>query len=350
MGIFVDTNAFIDFSNKQQISKKCPNCEAEFTIDLFCKTLNKKEASLTSQQCKNINSIIPFLNKYRKDYGLDTCLRKAHFIAQVAHETDGFERMDENEAYRAERLNKFRNFSQAAKTIDYTIVTSLKEHLSSIFRFIDKDNKELVKSNEEIARILLQEKPLIVDCNLYGIYNGGDRYIGSVYKVDKSLLYKIYIKNHSFFGVPLMSRAYAPYSGDSRGLGNGDELTRDGWKFKGRGLFHLTGRANYSAFSGYRNSHPFLDDKEEINFTEGSPDLCEGKYMMISSEAKYAVQSALWFWNKGKSKNYADIDDVKSVSMTINRYDTGSFSSRASYYERAKQAFKIELHKKFLEI
>lgn len=69
----------------------------------------------------------------------------------------------------------------------------LKDHLSSIFRFIDKDNKELVKSNEEIERILLQEKPLIVDCNLYGKYNGGDRYIGSVYNVDKSLLYKIYI-------------------------------------------------------------------------------------------------------------------------------------------------------------
>lgn len=337
-------------SPKQQINKKCPYCSAKFTMALICKTLNKKENDLSSQQRNNINSIIPYLNKYRDAYGLDTCLRKAHFIAQVAHETNGFERMDENEAYRAEKLNKFRNFSQAAKTIDYTIVTSLKEHLSSIFRFIDKDNKELVKSNEEIARILLQEKPLIVDCNLYGIYNGGDRYIGSVYKVDKSLLYKIYIKNHSFFGVPLMSRAYAPYSGDSRGLGNGDELTRDGWKFKGRGLLHLTGRANYNDFSGYRNSHPFPDDNEKINFTESGSDLWNGKYMMISSDAKHAVQSALWFWNKGKSKNYADIDDVKSVSMTINRYDTGSFSSRASYYERAKQAFNIAFHKKFIEI
>lgn len=338
-------------SPKQQINKKCPYCSAKFTMELICKTLNKKETSLTIQQRNNINSIIPYLNKYRDAYGLDTCLRKAHFIAQVAHETKEFKEFDESENFGSMILAKVKSraFSKDPKTIDDIIVISLKEHLSSIFRFFDKNDKELVKNNDEIAGILLQEKPLIVDSELYGRYEAGKKLIKNVLN-GNNLLYRIYIQNHSSFGVPLMSRSYALM------LGNGNELTRDGWKFKGRGLFHLTGRANYNDFSGYRNSHPFLDDDEKIDFTKDGSNLWDGKYMKISSDAKYAVQSALWFWNYGNKyqkrncKDYADIDDVESVSKTVNQYDRDSFPNRAIYYERAKQAFNIAFHKKFLEI
>jgi len=45
-------------------------------------------------------------------------------------------------------------------------------------------------------------------------------------------------------------------------MGNGDETSGDGWKFRGRGLIQLTGKWNYQTFGKSQNmdflSHPDL--------------------------------------------------------------------------------------------
>ena len=69
----------------------------------------------------------------------------------------------------------------------------------------------------------------------------------------------------------IANRAYA-----SR-MGNGNEASGDGWRYRGRGLMQITGRANYAACGKALG----LD-------LIGNPDLL--------LQPQYAVESACWFF------------------------------------------------------
>jgi putative chitinase len=75
----------------------------------------------------------------------------------------------------------------------------------------------------------------------------------------------------------IANRAYA------NRIGNGDVESGDGWRFRGRGLKQVTGRANYRAFT---EDHAKLFG-ELIDF-EAEPELL--------GTPRYPVRSALWFW------------------------------------------------------
>lgn len=248
----------------------CPHCKEEITSVLIMKTIGAKK--LTDKQTKLIDSILPYLNRYREKFGLDTCLRKAHFMAQIALECAYFNTLEEYEKHYANSLT-LGIFSQRQIVIDSTIVKSLENYLTRIFEITNSKGQVLLKSNLEIASILLKERPMVVDAQLYADYSGtsskkANRIINRVIGSDGRLDFTIELKPHPHYGIPLLSRAYAPYPGDTRGLGNKDELSRDGWKFKGRGLKQLTGRGNYKTFSEYRNKNPFPGDSAgQIDFT-----------------------------------------------------------------------------------
>jgi predicted chitinase len=82
-------------------------------------------------------------------------------------------------------------------------------------------------------------------------------------------------------------------------MGNGDEGSGDGWRFRGRGLIQLTGRANYKAFAAWVGDSRIMDD----------PDL-------VANE--YAVHSAVFFWDRQKLNALADKDDVEGLTRKIN--------------------------------
>ena len=85
-------------------------------------------------------------------------------------------------------------------------------------------------------------------------------------------------------------------------MGNGDESTKDGWKFRGRGYIQLTGKNNYMAFDKFVTE----------NIIE-SPDLVATKYPLMSA-AWFFDKNGLWaVCDKG-----ATTEVVTSVTKRVN--------------------------------
>jgi putative chitinase len=80
-------------------------------------------------------------------------------------------------------------------------------------------------------------------------------------------------------------------------MGNTEE--GDGARYIGRGLIQLTGKENY-ANCGLGLGVDLL----------GNPDWL--------SDPKYAALSAGWFWNKKNLNQYADINDIETMTKRIN--------------------------------
>lgn len=94
----------------------------------------------------------------------------------------------------------------------------------------------------------------------------------------------------------IASRVYA-----SR-MGNGDEASKEGWKFRGRGYIQLTGKNNYANFS------KFIGEDCVSN-----PDLVAAKYPLASA-AFFFNSNNLWaICDKG-----ADEATVTAVTRRVN--------------------------------
>jgi putative chitinase len=82
-------------------------------------------------------------------------------------------------------------------------------------------------------------------------------------------------------------------------MGNRDEASGDGYRFRGRGCIQLTGHANYY-HAGNACGEDFVMN----------PDLV--------ATPKYAAMTAGWFWNTHKLNQYADIKDFTIMTKKIN--------------------------------
>jgi putative chitinase len=85
-------------------------------------------------------------------------------------------------------------------------------------------------------------------------------------------------------------------------MGNGNEASKDGFKYLGRGFIQLTGKANYLEF-----------DKSVPEDIMANPELVA---------TKYPLASAAWFWNKNGLNEIADKGAtdavVKSITKRVN--------------------------------
>jgi putative chitinase len=82
-------------------------------------------------------------------------------------------------------------------------------------------------------------------------------------------------------------------------MGNGDEASGDGWKFRGRGALQLTGKANYEAFAKYLGNNEVLTNPDSV-------------------ATKYAFESAMFFFERNKLWAICDkgINDAAILELT----------------------------------
>lgn len=174
---------------------------------------------------------MPWLNMAMDKYGIDTPVRQAMFLSQLAHESGNFRHVVENLNYSAEALQRV--FGRHFPT-------------------------------PEIAQAYARQPERIAN------------------------------------------RAYA------NRMGNGDEASGDGWRYRGRGLIQLTGKDNYSRYAAHTGVNVVAD-----------PDLV--------ATPEYAADSAGWFWSANRLNQLADTGDVRAVTRRINGGFNGLADREAKY-------------------
>ncbi|CAM2170676.1 putative chitinase [Burkholderia latens] len=103
-------------------------------------------------------------------------------------------------------------------------------------------------------------------------------------------------------------------------MGNGDEDSGDGYKYRGRGFIQVTGKDGYRSFQNEHNRRS-PDDKQD--FVE-NPDL-------IASRLEYAVESAFVFWARNNLNSTSDSGTVVDVTQIVNGGQTGYDDRRGRY-------------------
>lgn len=207
-------------------------------------TLEQLRAICPGSPAGLLDKFIRPLNECFQECAIETVERHAAFIAQYAHETAGFTRLEEN--------------------LYYTSVEALLAATRPQWDALDRDDA-------------------------WGYLQQPER---------------------------LANRVYAGR------YGNGDEASGDGWKYRGRGLCHLTFRGNYERCGMALN----LD-------LVGQPDLL--------LEPDGAVRAGGWFWRQvnGNRLAYTSLHDLELLSRYINGGING-LKSRTDYFELALKVLR----------
>lgn len=82
-------------------------------------------------------------------------------------------------------------------------------------------------------------------------------------------------------------------------MGNGAPETGEGWKYRGRGIFQLTGKSNYEA-AGKELGVDLLTDPDQVALP------------------RMAALTAGWYWNKNKMNELADKGDTWAMGRVVN--------------------------------
>lgn len=106
-------------------------------------------------------------------------------------------------------------------------------------------------------------------------------------------------------------------------MGNGNEASGDGWRYRGRGYIGLTGKRNYQEYT-------------DSDFCNG--DVVKNPDLVAKSPGN--IKTAMFFWWKNGCNMLADADNCRGVTKRINGGTIG-LDSRRKLLESLKTEFGL---------
>ncbi|RKT13440.1 putative chitinase [Paraburkholderia sp. RAU2J] len=222
-------------------------------------TLDMLVAVEPANSVEHYTSMLPHLNKYAKAYSVNTSKRIAHFLSQCAHETH-FRVTEEGLNYNPRNMRK-----------------------------------------------------------TFGCKGGKNNYNASCDDCTHGRLRDKLWSQESYYANNVEHLANYVYAGR---MGNGDESSGDGYKYRGRGLIQITGKSGYQSFQDEHNRRVPDDPKDFI----ANPEL-------VVSNVEYGVESAYVFWSRNNLNRTSDTETVMDVTQIVNGGQNG-YADRLSRYNK----------------
>jgi putative chitinase len=107
----------------------------------------------------------------------------------------------------------------------------------------------------------------------------------------------------------------------SNRMGNGDEESGDGWKYRGRGFIQLTGRNNY------------------IDFGEAIEEDIENDPGLVSDT--YPLLSAAWFFDKNNINRISDMGDGVDIITKVTKRVNGGLMNLNDRIDKFNKFYTI---------
>lgn len=270
----IDGLATVEWTD-YNLRKKCPNCKAPITMEEIEVIVGKSnESRAFREECLRI------INELREIYHIDTCARKAHFIAQICAETN---------LLLSQMIEPGKNQDGTWKKFSAESLAKAWPTRYSVNGDGKTPNNEAKKWGKESTENFL---------------------------------------NHKYGGQ----------------YGN---ASNEGYKYRGRGLMHLTFKGKEASKDGYIGAQIFVRKTPELqSIIAGQPEPDFINYPdLVGENPVYATLTAIWFWVKSNAYLQADWGCEDDDAYNVRRITNGGFigvDNVQKYLKRAKDVFKTD--------
>ncbi|MCG8186987.1 hypothetical protein J2Q11_13275, partial [Tenacibaculum finnmarkense genomovar finnmarkense] len=241
-------------AGSKEKKERCNNCDSDITLDEIRNVCADDNGKCLISEIAMITKGLPYLNQYRKKVGIDTCTRKAHFLAQLAAESKFYSLQE--------------NFNWYWKSLIPTFKSYFKQFKTQVAK--ETKAKKLGREEKDGVSLTLEEQ--------------------------KTLANAIYGSKHPI----------------GKGAGHKEG---DGWRYSGKGFKQITWKTNYKEVQDFYNEKMKEDTESDVSWIDDDNPYKlknNAKDAMVSALAFWG-----WKMITPRA-NYADEYAVKSVTYRIN--------------------------------